>query len=58
MDPNAALELLREWVAEVFANPTAHTADDNDAAQAFAELDRWLSNRGFLPTAWEGHREG
>lgn len=54
MDPNAALDLLRDW-AET-ALQYADQPQELDAAQAFADLDRWLSNRGFLPKAWDTPR--
>ena len=53
MDPNAAHELLREWVRRALDNPQSSNAYELDAAQAFAELDQWLTNGGFLPRPWD-----
>ena len=57
MDPNAALASLREALADA---REAAEGDSNDAEiEAWQEvgeridaLDQWLSNGGFLPSAW------
>lgn len=53
MDPNAALELLREWAEKrIEDTDVAGAPNDLDAAQAWQDLDRWLTNGGFLPKDW------
>jgi hypothetical protein len=61
MDPNVALEEIREQVAEFEG-----LSDDNfvDALRAadqivehFKALDEWLSKDGFLPSAWQSDDE-
>ena len=57
MDPDAALEQIRECLAEY------RTAEDRDDPEAVTEalarlaeitegLDAWISKGGFLPRAW------
>lgn len=54
MDPNAALERLRELVvATADENNNAvkvHLADE--MAELFEALDYWLTRGGFLPSQW------
>lgn len=52
MDPNAALTLLREWAATAIEHAEQNSPGELDAAQAFTDLDRWLTNGGFLPKDW------
>jgi len=52
MDPNVALANLREALnPEQGDSPGFEDALDN-AIEAFAALDEWLSKGGFLPGAW------
>lgn len=54
MDPNAALEQLREAIADA-ANPDQYTDREvaiEQIAEFFEALDNWLTNGGFLPGAW------
>jgi hypothetical protein len=59
MDPNKALAEIRAIVAKVTSDD--YTGDEIelkllDLANLVQGLDQWLSNRGFLPRAWqEGH---
>jgi hypothetical protein len=57
MDPDAALAALREAFA-ILADGQGDTIEEDraayDAAQLAENLDNWLSNGGFLPTAWGG----
>ena len=50
MDPNAALEALRQLVKQVYSG--ART-DPWLFAEHFENLDEWLSKGGFLPEAWK-----
>lgn len=49
MDPNETLRMLRRWAAGM-ADP-AWTSEE-DAQNAFTDLDEWLSKGGFLPAEW------
>jgi len=51
MDPNVALANLREALNPDPDRVGIEDALDN-AIEAFAALDGWLSNGGFLPGAW------
>lgn len=53
MDPNAALELLREWAERVINDPSYRPRGELDAAQAWQDLDQWLTKGGFLPRPWD-----
>lgn len=53
MDPNTLLQHLREWAMSALENNDPEV----DAANAFLDLDEWLSKGGFVPKAWETHRE-
>lgn len=59
MDPNAALEQLREAIADA-ANPDQYTDREvaiEQVAEYFEALDGWLTQGGFLPAAWsKGNR--
>lgn len=56
MDPDTALANARAALAAHRAN------EDNDVdalvelADAFEALDGWLTNRGYLPSAWAAGR--
>jgi hypothetical protein len=52
MDPNAALKQLRELVAESIADVNTDGRED-EIAEAFGDLDGWLSKGGSLPHDWE-----
>ena len=56
MDPNAALEALRDamrrYSAEDDEGHDRYVAA-TEAAEAAEALDEWLSNGGFLPSAWQ-----
>lgn len=49
MDPNAALNELREMVAAI---NNGRTPDLEHLAEVFEGLDDWISRGGFLPTDW------
>ena len=51
MDPNEALQRLREWAGGV-ADGEEMSAE-MEAAEAFEGLDGWLSRGGFLPADWQ-----
>lgn len=57
MDPNAALQEIRELLADVFATDPAANERWQDAALDLAQhvtnLDTWISGGGFLPTEWQ-----
>ena len=52
MDPNAALQTLKEWATKA---AVAGSYDETEwaAVEAFDALDDWLSAGGFLPEAWQ-----
>lgn len=54
MDPNAALQIIRDNVQTYRDSTDAETA--NDAAErvveAAADLDEWIVRGGFLPSDW------
>ncbi len=52
MDPNAALDVLRQWADEVIEYAERANPGELDAAQALKDLDRWLSSGGFKPADW------
>lgn len=60
MDPNAALELIREIIKETKGGDdlTSLLENEGDRAVALIEaisgLDRWLTASGYLPEAWCG----
>lgn len=57
MDPNAALDLLREWAEKRIADGDVDGApNDLDAAEALVSLDRWMESGGFLPRRWDTPR--
>jgi hypothetical protein len=49
MDPNTALQRIRELVTGVCIGSGAQGID---LAEAFEDLDGWLSKGGFLPSDW------
>lgn len=53
MDPNETLQRIHDARAR-WVGTTGATAVEAliDMAEAFEELDRWLSRGGFLPEAW------
>lgn len=53
MDPDAALDTLRALTARVQADQRLSHSDVVEAAEAFAGLDAWISNGGFLPRSWD-----
>lgn len=56
MDPSAALNIIRERMADVLASETDDGFTDGDAIATLVEylqgLDEWLSRGGFLPRDW------
>lgn len=53
MDPDETIAQLRNLSREAMrGNPV----DCMDLAEAFYDLDEWLSNGGFLPRVWENYR--
>jgi hypothetical protein len=52
MDPNVALENLREALNPERGDEPGFEDALDDAIEAFAALDEWLRNGGFLPAAW------
>jgi hypothetical protein len=57
MDPDAALEKLRELVTEINENREQAIADPEwlliEFAESFEALDNWLVSGGFLPADWK-----
>ena len=51
MDPNQTLRRLR-LLAELVTTSGEPDPDANDLAEAFNDLDTWLSKGGFLPNEW------
>ncbi|WP_434439736.1 hypothetical protein [Lentzea sp. E54] len=57
MDPNAALESLRQLVVKAHTGWDHFSEDDQDELiEKLAGLDEWLTNGGFLPEAWSRFR--
>lgn len=52
MDPNKALDELREMVSDILGD-NHHSATTVRFAERFDALDEWLSKDGFLPRSWE-----
>lgn len=52
MDPNAALKDIREIVA-AFDKESCTQEDLETLAELVSNLDKWLSNGGFLPKPWQ-----
>lgn len=50
MDPNEALRTLRQWTMKSRYGPNI---TEEEARQAFEDLDGWLTKGGFLPTDWK-----
>jgi hypothetical protein len=63
VDPNVLLRNLRELAAQTMAdldNPeTCEEVAANEAAlaEAFLQLDDWMSRKGFPPAAWQDSSE-
>lgn len=55
MDPTATLNRLRELAAIVVGSDDDATAS-YELADAFQNLDEWLSNGGFLPDSWKSQQ--
>ena len=57
MDPNATLEEIRNLVAKIFELTDQDQSIPDDTTGELASyvdvLDRWISDGGFLPKAWE-----
>jgi hypothetical protein len=63
MDPDVALARFRKAVgswheAVVTGAKTAERDAASEAIEAAAGLDAWMSQGGFLPTAWQARRNG
>lgn len=56
-DPDATIRELREWAEATSRTGGKSTLDNPGAANAMRMLDRWLSNGGTLPEAWQQCRE-
>lgn len=53
MDPNAALQNIREMVSATLANADESTSEWLlELCESVDALDEWISNGGFLPAAW------
>jgi hypothetical protein len=56
MDPNKALEKIRELIREVYNDKRDfHTVPEAaiELADTINSLDAWLISGGFLPDAWK-----
>ncbi len=55
VDPNQTLEEIRALVEAIQADDAADDLPEkaDELATLVQALDEWLSNRGFLPAAWE-----
>ena len=58
MDPNAALARIRKLVERTLAKEGDWPSSDEflDLAETINSLDKWLSECGFLPRAWQDGR--
>src|SRR3954452_24708952 len=52
MDPNEALRIIREAIAEFDLDAGSGAVEDT-IVENFIALDTWLSSGGFKPLAWE-----
>lgn len=53
MDPDEALTEIRDCIAEMEEWPSGSVPPAVDALiEHVKALDEWLSNRGFVPSAW------
>lgn len=69
MDPDAALERLRELAAEIIGRTDGESYDyveitadlGDELAETFEGLDEWIKKGGFLPKDWRkdaGDKQG
>lgn len=52
MDPDKALEELRERVSAALMYATENEAEALELARRFRTLDNWITKGGFLPAEW------
>lgn len=53
MDPNEALNIIRDYVQQCWADGIPlGSAGQEDLFEHIVALDNWLSRGGFLPDAW------
>ena len=57
MDPNEALEKLRQFVTQVQLRGRFTTETVEQAAEAADALDTWMSAGGSLPEDWQKARQ-
>jgi hypothetical protein len=57
MDPNTVLLRARSAAQAVLDTPSNAYPEALVLAEAFDALDRWLSNGGFCPKAWQRKSE-
>jgi hypothetical protein len=65
MDPDAALERLRELASEITGRTDGESYDymeitadlGNELAETFENLDEWIKKGGFLPKEWKSERK-
>lgn len=55
MDPNKALDTIRENIAAYYATDDAEMVNDAAARviEAIEGLDSWIVSDGFLPNSWD-----
>ena len=53
MDPNAELKRLRELATSIIEQTENNTLDAIEMAEAFDDLDNWLTSKGFKPDDWK-----
>lgn len=57
MDPNATLDVIRDYVTEWQKEDTrTHTQSYDDLLEHIEALDEWLTKGGFLPADWTPRR--
>jgi hypothetical protein len=54
MDPNEALDDLREIFGTPMERGVEYHEDWSFVKERFAALDEWLSQGGYLPAEWQG----
>jgi len=53
MDPDAALQQLREYYNLAQDGLMTGDTDAMEIAEVFDDLDNWITGGGFLPAEWQ-----
>lgn len=55
MDPNTALQEIRDILNQAINGETIDPDDVSRAAELFSGLDMWIGKGGFLPADWDNN---